>query len=1657
MTTKKNYEKPSLQVEMKKILFTLMLLLGGLTAAWAGEGYGTKNLPYSGEWQVYNLASKLKVGDYLAYDCVLLNGSVTVYDSKLDNKVVVVSKQPEWNVGKAISENPSDDYKTYCSLNKIEVRKQQLFQISKVERDPNHPTKVTITGCYNGKYTPDDTPLFEDLIAHVDSTNKVCVYNATQLADAVLKYRQCPDTVIQIMNDIDMSSYSTPAWYWYADNNFHKVDFHAQLCGYYQKTDTAGNFILDKDGKPEVFSFTLSHLKEPLFNVCHGAKVRGLTLVDTDMSATLTMKGSLICNGAYDNTEFTDITIVGSRFEDSFLKQMPYGVGSIINFVTGSNAGLLASKMEKCTVQGVDIIGSTLYIVGSGVGSIVGYAKETTFKNCSADAGCSVFVEQTGDANAGGLVGEGEDCTFIDCVNMSAVCGSDKANRIGGICGYSTRCTFEKCFNGGVLAQMKSDMWAITTLVSGYGIQSSIQSIYEIAPSIAKYRNIQAIEVALTNLRSTTSAEALAENLEFLQMTEAVEAFSTIGYYYSIASGLYAAYSLVSTIITLTNDPDEMGGITAKAYGSTFDRCMNAGRIFCLDSKAGGIVGYAGGTTNEIRNCINIGYVKGDEQTGGIVGYTAGGQMSNCLNTATIDCSTKETAGPIYGESAVASPTTNCFAMTYGVDDHTGALSGGSAVTLVSFRDVMSGFVASELNRLSDSHHFLQVVGKQPFPTFFNPTADSTILIDRTIETVFKVADYRDFCNAIFIQYADIELVDDIDFEDQFFSVYRECTPFRGTIDGKGHSFKHIKAKASDAGSLSSGKYALIGVADHATFKNLSFDSCTFKYKQEGAGLVHVSNNSYYENVSLTGGTSMCAFVRSGGLVHTSNKDKFVNCGVGLGCTVTSTPDSYKDNYNTTWPVRQSYVGGIARQAKGSEFTDCYISGKVSGPYGPTGGIVSEAEDCKFTHCVIGKEGVVSTIESPSKCGGIAAYAKKSEFFRCANYGKVETERNSAGAIVGEGEAVTINSCLNNGTLEFTGNFKYGSIIGYATSNSLVVNCADRRNAYPIVGEGKDMKEGSGNNYRLGNTTGGNANEWGMWVSEKDFNNGKACYWLNNGLYDSKDAWHQTDSILHLESDGKAVTISDIVNVENSDVFKISSAADLKAFADEVNSGNQFACAVLLNDILMPKGERWTPIGRNEANKHFRGIFDGQGHTISGLDVEINSDDQGAGLFGTIHSSAIICNVVVDSTCVITNKGKGGAAGIVGRFNTQWYWSEAIIENCANYASVNAFKHAGGILGRVYTGENDGPGVRIFVNNCYNMGTITADDGDSGLLCGYTKDNGYVSNCWSGGKLKMSNPNYQYWPFSTVNDPKNRKIECLVGYNTKHHVVNCYVVDPDVNVDHYNYRTDYALSLQDSVTAIDHKEIVSGRLTRRLNGYTNDVTKSLGWQQELGTDSIPAFGNKGVYHTRTVSNQYGTVCLPYSLKSDDNIRYYYFEESSEADGVVTLNFTYTPTVIPGSPVLFRVAEPGDITFSDALIANIGWADSPVDDVPAAWNFTGTYKQLEFTGDATKTIYYVSNGAIKHSSTKVTVAPFRAYFEGPSIETLTGNGSTPARIRIVIDGEEDETSALELVYENRNENDNDNENRSYTLFGTEAGEGYRGIVVRGGKKVITSNN
>ena len=194
--------------------------------------------------------------------------------------------------------------------------------------------------------------------------------------------------------------------------------------------------------------------------------------------------------------------------------------------------------------------------------------------------------------------------------------------------------------------------------------------------------------------------------------------------------------------------------------------------------------------------------------------------------------------------------------------------------------------------------------------------------------------------------------------------------------------------------------------------------------------------------------------------------------------------------------------------------------------------------------------------------------------------------------------------------------------------------------------------------------------------------------------------------------------------------YTISTAEQLYAFAEAVNTGNTTANAILTADIDLGN-KAWTPIGKDDSHI-YNGTFDGQGHTISGLQCSVSSGDV-AGLFGVIGSSGVVKNVGIadsDVSVVVTVTDKiAYAGGVCG-------YSAGIVENCWNSGSVTATcngsnndrnaAYAGGVCG-----WNDG-----IIRNCWNSGAVKAESTTAscvGGVCGYS--NKTVENCWNSGSV----------------------------------------------------------------------------------------------------------------------------------------------------------------------------------------------------------------------------------------------------------------------------------------------------------------------------------
>lgn len=190
-------------------------------------------------------------------------------------------------------------------------------------------------------------------------------------------------------------------------------------------------------------------------------------------------------------------------------------------------------------------------------------------------------------------------------------------------------------------------------------------------------------------------------------------------------------------------------------------------------------------------------------------------------------------------------------------------------------------------------------------------------------------------------------------------------------------------------------------------------------------------------------------------------------------------------------------------------------------------------------------------------------------------------------------------------------------------------------------------------------------------------------------------------------------------------VTEIDTIEDLENFAEIVNGGHNYAGkTVTLNTDLdlsekynAETRESWTPIGSYDAiggTNPFGGVFEGGGHTISGL--YINGNESTQGLFGIVSGSVKDLSV---SGAINASSVVGGIAG----------WSSGEITNCDSSVTINAQREAGGIVGAL-----SGGGV---ISNCDNSGAIaiTQKESYAGGIAGHVVD-AAISECTNAADIE---------------------------------------------------------------------------------------------------------------------------------------------------------------------------------------------------------------------------------------------------------------------------------------------------------------------------------
>jgi hypothetical protein len=177
---------------------------------------------------------------------------------------------------------------------------------------------------------------------------------------------------------------------------------------------------------------------------------------------------------------------------------------------------------------------------------------------------------------------------------------------------------------------------------------------------------------------------------------------------------------------------------------------------------------------------------------------------------------------------------------------------------------------------------------------------------------------------------------------------------------------------------------------------------------------------------------------------------------------------------------------------------------------------------------------------------------------------------------------------------------------------------------------------------------------------------------------------------------------------------------------------------LLGNGSYLPGAETWTPL----LSSGFSGTFDGDGHTIANLKVNVSSG--AAGLFVTnngILKNIHITSGLVENTIYYTTN-TGYAAGIAAINN-------GTISNCSNGAAITTSSYYnGGIAGDSRNGN---------ITGCYNTGALTTSGQNEAGLGGIAGYGSNITGCYNTGTIEA-----------------RRYAGGIVGWHTTGNIIRCY-------------------------------------------------------------------------------------------------------------------------------------------------------------------------------------------------------------------------------------------------------------------------------------------
>ena len=532
------------------------------------------------------------------------------------------------------------------------------------------------------------------------------------------------------------------------------------------------------------------------------------------------------------------------------------------------------------------------------------------------------------------------------------------------------------------------------------------------------------------------------------------------------------------------------------------------------------------------------------------------------------------------------------------------------------------------------------------------------------------------------------------------------------------------------------------------------------------------------------------------------------------------------------------------------------------------------------------------------------------------------------------------------------------------------------------------------------------------------------------------------------------------------DPYKIYTTAHLDLLAQCVNSGMssyEGKYFLLMNDLCYEHTSAWndttstennyTAIGCsfNDGTSHdyrFYGHFLGDGHTISGIRIYKNDDNQG--LFGRLGEGAEVSGVTLTDTRISAYIGAGGIVGSnYGGSVTDCHVASDVMLLSSN-SNVSSF---GGIVGNNNSGT---------ITDCTSAVTImltsnVSSGGYFGGIVGYNIS-GTITNCRAIGAIV----------------PAGISAGAVVGYNRSSTVSNntyhsCLVVTNAFNIGIGRYVVD-GISFTGGSDLSGKAELDNTALHLFDNRDNTALIDAYGNPSEHTANggSAPDVSNIAVtLRGRTLykDGKWNTICLPFDVEIEGSVFEGAVARKLTATSITddettgqTLYLTFGDAVTElqaGVPYIIKWAEGDNITDSVFTDMHISPTEpTTVTSQDGMVSFLGTYDAVSLAANDKSNIYFGSANKLLWPDQNVTVGAFRAYFKIGENNAVNAKGITG----FVIDfGENDEeaTGINEAAADSSLFTPHSSLSEWHTVDGIRLSgkPSKRGMYIHNGKKVV----